>query len=388
MCTRTGLDVSIRSPAFQGVGLLLGFLVISAGPLSRAPAAPPQVRAPAVGPADLLWTIDLSARGFPSLPWSTAAQARSSFENLGFAGSSELVAAYLVPESAAPYSPRRVRCILLDVRTGRVLGEREWSVLMSRVGLLATREGKFAVRTNNALTLYSGRFQAVARLATPVPSPAFDQWTIGVTPDRNLVVVQHYTREKTDIRWLDSASLAPRRSWSSTSEKFEDDWDSLRFSDTLMARVRLAGIEVREIGGPWTLAFGAGPGFAGQLSARFLTADALLVSEGRSLSVVRSDADILLAQPLDEGEFIAAGAARSSADGRRFALPVAAYNATGAQLALERIVVYDWSSRRWLCQLDNRRPGFKGVWAFALSPDGSSVALASGGAVRLYRLPR
>lgn len=381
-----------RLAAGLTAGLLLGFPAIML--LSRAAAAPEQVRPPAIAPAALLWRAGLSELGFPPLPWSSSAQARSSFESLGFAGGNVLVAAFLAPESAAPYSPRRVHCILLDARTGRVLGWREWSVLMSRVGLLATREGRFAVRTNQALTLYSANFQPVAKFPMPIRTAAFDQWEIGVTPDRRLLVVQQYTDQKTDIWWLDSATLAPRRSWSSTAEKFVDDWTGLRMSDDLLARTLLASVQVRGIAGPWAAAFTAGPGFVGQLSARFIAARRLLVSEGGFLSVVRDDGRRLLTAPLEQGEFFAADDVRVSADGRRFAIPVTVFGGGGAlqganaQPPLGRIVVYDWPSHRWLCELNDRRPGLKSVWAFALSPDGSLLALAAGGSVEVYRLPR
>ncbi len=375
-----------------------------------------------------MWRADLRPFGLKKIqPWPWGVDLRGwlpGFENLAFASDGIVIASFATPESKALLSPRRVHVVLLDAAKGTVLGTREWSVRRSEVGLFATHDGKFFVRTddrppgqelrsNQKIVLYSGKLEPLKEFALPPgPNGEFELWHVYVTPTRQSIVVEHGVgrgREVQwldrargiDVRWLDPDTLEPKATWAWTAPKTPDRlYTDLHISDSwIVATFRvnpnfLSGekgscdVSVRTIDGPWRLLFRSDSCPSG---AEFVNKDTVLFTGPGNIYLFQVDGRPLLDERLGKNEF--AHVVRPSANGRRFAIAVATTKGGSALLdispheVLKRIIVYDIPSQRWVFTLDGKHVNLKYVGGFALSPDGFRLAVMRDGVVELYELP-
>jgi hypothetical protein len=294
----------------------------------------------------------------------------------------------------APYGPRQLHCILLDPRTGRIVARHEWSVLRSLVAFLPTRGGHFVVRTSTGLTVYSPTLEPLKELGIPLHSPAAPyDWAVSTTPTRRLVVLVRHTDSEMDVLWLDSTTLSQVRRWRSVTETFDSGWDSLHFSDDLLANPLRWGVQVRGRTGGWQTIYNANR-LPDWLDAAFVSTEALLVCQESLAFVVRSNGQYVLARSLGSGNYCHADDAQASAEGNRFAIPVfrteGVDNETlglAAHPVLKRVLIYDVPAGRPVGELDTKGLSLRSASAFALSPDGSRLALLRNGAIELFRLP-
>jgi hypothetical protein len=120
--------------------------------------------------------------------------------------------------------------------------------------------------------------------------------------------------------------------------------------------------------------------------------------DDKSMLILDTNGELLLRDDFHHRELvyweIAGGGVATSMDGPRFA--VALEKGKGGIAALDiaphysasRVIVYDLTSRRSVYTLDAKRAGIKGISSFALSPDGSLLALINqDGILEIYRLP-
>jgi len=387
MSTSTRSTHSARWAVFSSTVLLICFSVTL--PTISFPVHGHRAFAPVPGRVALQWETNVGGRR--ALGARRGNGVRLVYTSIGFSGEGVLIASFATPESKARFSPRRVHCAVLDTQTGRILNEREWSVLANRVGVFATGGGDFVVRTNSGLALYSSRLELLAEFPMPTSTPGSGLWRVSLTPTgRSIVVLHHPAPFKTKIQWLNSRDLVPLRSW----EPKEQDWYNLAFSDSEVARVLPWGVQVGPPDGPWETSYGSPAMGQSGLGADFATDHALLVCRASSVSVVRTNGQFLLARALRDHEYCQNAAARSSADGRRLMIPTFVTRG-GSQLfdipahkVLKRILIYDLPDKRLAIELDGGNLSLKDVSAFALSPKGSRLALMRDGTVKLYRLPR
>lgn len=372
-----------------------------------------------------LWRTDLRQHGLAEVrSWNAAFSGLDvgiwGNEVLAFTDETQVVATSLTPESKAQASPRRLHAVFLDATTGRVSGTSEWTGLFTGVGLRALRGGNFLVRTTHEFSVYSPSLQ---RLSTfPMPRkhrPGGEGWFVSVTPAGRAIVVEHRVGCNLEVQWLDPGTLIPKRSWQDAEGTFDvasgnaldisDSWlvatmrhakgncgtsPTLDFQDALrkaLEQKQTCEVAVRNADRSWDTIFHL-PTYC-PLEARFVNDDTVIFSAGHELFLLGVNGSILLKEQLGKHEFTDTATARSSRDGHRLA--VAVYTLKGgsemldisAHEVLKRIMVYDLSSRSWVYMVDSKQVDLKNVSGFALSPNGSRLALRRDGFVELYRLP-
>jgi len=163
---------------------------------------------------DATWRIDLSKLAVQT-------EADLAYFGISFSGDETLVvgAARPVRRAEGPV-PRDLRAFVVDAHTGRILGTRVWpNVLASRLALVATQNGNFAVRDGWELAAYSAQLEELKRIPLPeARQKIFEEWKVFATPEGSLIVTAHVIGPKISIQWLQPETLAVQRSWELAEE--------------------------------------------------------------------------------------------------------------------------------------------------------------------------
>lgn len=187
--------------------------------------------------------------------------------------------------------------------------------------------------------------------------------------------------------WLTTPTLQTRQ-----SSKELVEFAFLTVADDQIARVACAfpphkclpRVEVKDLAGAWRV-IATGPEY---YRPQFINDNLLGIWGGNLLSLMALDGTLVSTRNLK-----GAGALVTSAGGKRFVVPIftvkghiAALDIDGHSL-LKQILLYDTASRSWSHTLDIRGPNIKDKMDFALSPDGSRLAVLNNEILYLFALP-
>ncbi len=310
-----------------------------------------------------------------------------------------------------------LRLLLVDVRTGALRWQQEWPTKPLRwfrgpedtqSSVLPVHQGQFLVHVNNTLKLYSPDFKLVLERELPVNvrdeaktlhpaggtgvaflTAAGDTWAANVAPGGHVVVLTHIEGKKTTTEWVTVDDLKEVQSLTDTNSFFSESASEravTAFYDKAV-QIRTAEKEVRVLCDRTSCPAG---------SPLFLTNDEVLVEkhgDTQGFSVLSTHGDMLWSR---EGRFSCNGllGGRRSLDGRRFALLFdicgrrAQFDGVKLPRGGEAILVYDRESRSIV--FINRTPRIRfsgGGWHYALSPDGSYLAVRDETKVLIYAIP-
>jgi hypothetical protein len=392
---------------------------------ARGSGAPGPKRAPVALKPDLIWRTELGGKTAWGSWWLGGSP---SFSPLAFSGSGFLIVASRTPVGRAPNTPRAVHCILLDAQTGRVLGERDWTVVESRVTVLPTRDGGIIVRKNRELVLYSPRLRALANY--PLDSRDNDIRGLGYVvqgvPGLDLVAVERWfdDNRRVEITWLRADTLRVKLT-RLFQQKFGYEVGGMfsleasrhtalqilrnplptnpaerKVLSAVGVRVNPApyppsGLYVRDPEGKPRMIF-AGPKPV-EMSAMFASDHTILACTPHGFFLLSDSGRVLFSEKLRKHEYTYAWAvvAGLAASGNRLAVPVLKTEGLenemlhlSTHVVLKRVMIYDLPSMRLADALDGKHPNLRHVSAIALSPHGHRLAILREGAVELYRLPR
>jgi hypothetical protein len=124
---------------------------------------------------------------------------------------------------------------------------------------------------------------------------------------------------------------------------------------------------------------------------QWVSEEVLLVPVGNRVTFLSPTGVELRTERLNEKEFALSG--RSAANGTRVAIPICKSKGglsgldISPHVVLERVQIYDLPGLDRSFVLSQRNFDLSGVSGFALSPDGSKLALIRGTSVELYDLP-
>lgn len=359
-----------------------------------------QARSP-VG--SLLWRADLRKAGYNlNLPWKEAFLnlylPTPMYDSISFSGD-EILLATAVHRMGSDAGPRRVQAVLLDAHTGKVLANEEWVRRFNEVGVFAAADGKFLLRGRHQFSLYSSSLEELGSFPLPpTRRPVWENWSLSVLPNRKYIVVEHYVGLHLEVQWLDPNTLQVQRTWRSDEGLFglaSKNIHGLSVSENQVAATRRSDLldhcEVFLTRGTelWGKIFGAQKKC--HAGAQFVNEKTLFLPMEDEVLLLDTDGQVVTREPLRKKEF--ALYARTSANGRRVAIPINTFKGGSALLdisprrVLKRVMIYDLAERRWVFTLDGERIDLKNLSGFALSPDGLRLALLRDGAVEVYRLP-
>jgi hypothetical protein len=316
------------------------------------------------------WTTDLRKSGFASDPF----QIPSSFQavrQIAFGSNGELVVA---SDSGPGIKPNDVHAFVLDAKTGKIVREAHWKSNYWPY-IFATVEGNYAVVTETGMALYSpGLERVIAR---------GDDTADKISPDGSYLAASKTIPGHGVIYMLNARTLKP------PGIEFQDLYAWSIAKDRVVHTGYMNGSHNASVF--VTDAHQKFPRYntsCPDARPNFVTLDVLAIVGCETLDVVSVSGQKVFSAALPGDGFFAA----QSRNGKRFAI-LQQFERPGdpPSLCTERIMVFDIAAQRAIFVTDISE--LKGAAAgghssgVALSPDGSLLAVNSGGIVRIFALP-
>jgi hypothetical protein len=322
-----------------------------------------------------------------------------------FTDSHSVAVAWITPDnrSAATKSglrnptPSHLHVLLLKAETGAKQGSLDLATPSFPVRFLGLRDGKFLTCTGNVLSLFSVDL-SVIREKTDLPSGACAgyQWGwLGVSPSRESLVLANSHGENRRVILIHTSTLDAFGDWKGGPEisDLSDNWLTgycgesrevcVRGLDELWRPLRPSGLASAR---NW------------RAPARFVNDRVVVISTGNAMAVTDVDANVIFKVQLTKNRLF--GNVASSRTGERFAVmedtlrgiqsaPLDMYPFASA----DQIVVYSIPDHRaiYSVKVEGRSPWtpWKGhLNLFALSPEGTLLALICDDILRVYSLPK
>jgi hypothetical protein len=289
--------------------------------------------------------------------------------------------------------PLRLRAVFLDAATGKITNTTDWPSQSRYAAIVATRDGKFVAQTGDELTLYGSAFGALKKLKLPAQEKYDWQAYPSATGKNILFLSTKFHFLSTELRsgtwlWVETDSLQILHSWEDTQS------GDVTISDGKIAMVACKWIsscepkvEIKSLSTGWATIAQSDrrlvPHFVGE-EMLFLT--------GNATSMIRTDGKIVFAE--DGPSRVCFGAsAFVSLDGQRLVVPTCRLEGQVAALdigghgVLKTILVYDVSLHAKSHTLEVKGQKIKDEMQFAMSPDGSKLAVLSNEFVQVFQLP-
>ena len=298
-------------------------------------------------------------------------------------------------------SPFRLKTWLLNGRTGKPLLTREWGTRFSGTAIVVNRGGVI-VRTGDTLRLLSSDFEELQKAPIQDKSPGTDDktldWDIHASATRQSVLVNHY-----QVDWLNKASLSQFHLLDGNTFEVKQEWKedpalhdiAYSVSDTSIAYVKHDAkgdqIYVSDFAsGNWKPLWRRSGESCYDSNAFALLANDSFVYACKEFSFV-SDGKFLMREKFEKGERPVRAKLSISEDKRLAAISLSRIGFRKSDfkevLSTLRIVVYDLVQKRCL-QSVVISPLPSHYYDFALSPDGTKLAVLNDRTVTVYQLPR
>jgi hypothetical protein len=362
-----------------------------------------------------LWQLDVRALGYA--PWSV----RESFDPGTGIGqiclpSDDQIIVTFVSRIVPGTLPRRnqpdvsstllLQALFIDTGTGRVRARREWPTASEKSRIAPAGDGRFVVITPDRLMLYSPELQALKEIGISIGHEAiYNQWNLRSSPAGGYLKFEYSPVNDKGVsqtstgKWelIDTKSL--QVVWRDTDPGYGGIHIGSPLDDgEVLARNGTGGAAlVGKPGGPWRPYSDPrwDPGCR-PTDTWLVSNEAIFGADPLSLdrwcyTVGLKTGEVLFAENFANKEIVRWLA--SSACSQRFALAVDRGKGgswaldLGPHYSLNRIMVYDIPSRRWIFTLSGKRQGIKSISGLALSPDGSLLGLINqDGILEVYRV--
>lgn len=299
--------------------------------------------------------------------------------------------------------PLRLQAIFLDSKTGAVETTREWPSESRNASIVATLEGKFVTQTGNELTLYGSNLEKLRSLMLS-PSPSQFEWyaTSSFTGKSLLLRLGHKEPEQSLFSWvwIKTENLQTVHSWEAQPEGSVSITDDAIALTTMCTSIGCdpTNIKVKKLSTDWTVI-----GLSYDRRIFFVNEDELFLPGDPSPNLtskiparlIHIDGQLAFSETEQSKASAWWNPPVRSSEGRRFVAP--GLRVEGAHpildvdghTVLERLLIYDLLDRSPPYVLDVRGPKIKDLNErdFALSPDGSELAILDNETVRLFKLP-
>lgn len=341
----------------------MSLVVLVAFSISSCQLIPPTLQST----EKLLWTTDLRGANHD---WNTSHTPAffQATRQIAFGSDAELV----VANDSGPFmKPNAVRGFVIDAKNGSVLREVHWTS-DSWPFLFATSSGKYAGVTQGGMAVYSQGLQSILATGSHVADKA--------SPDGRFLSATETIPGHGATILIDADTLKPNGTefrdtyvWSIADNRIA--YSALRNSRGIV----LVTSVPKQLAEYETNCNDARP--------NFITSGLLAVVGCKQIDVVSLTSGKVFSSVVEGDQSFFAAASR---DGSRFAV-MQTFESAGAppRLSKERVTVFDVLRKRpvFVTDVSDLRGSTTGESSgVALSPDGSTLAVNSGGVVRLFAL--
>jgi hypothetical protein len=291
-------------------------------------------------------------------------------------------------------SPLWLRAIFLDVATGQVTATRNWPS-DSRAGyVVATTEGRIVTQTGDNLTLYDEELQKIASIKLPPSSPSVE-WAVhpSLTGKSILLSLIHPELKPKLLswKWLETGTFKLTRSWDGQPVGNISITDGEIAISTGCERLDCEKLQIRGLDSDWKM---IGPGGG---EATFVSEDMLYLrgfpNWNSPARLVRINGETIFVENEPSELGIPEGRPVVASEAERFVVP--SLRTEGAHpsldvdghIVLKGFSVYDLTSPTQPHRFAVKGPTIKDDMAFAISPNGSKVAVLCNQAVEVFNLP-
>ncbi len=357
-----------------------------------------------------LWRLDVRALGYT--PWhvrENEIQASFSIGQLNFLSQNRLVITFisrtapgaLLRRNRPDLSNLQLNALFVNSQTGEIRTKLEWPITSERARVTAVPGGRFLLIRPDTLTLYSSEVQPLKEVALPVGREGLATWwDAKPSPGGGYLLIWYDTLDGRDRRFelVNVQTMEVARSWTDPGSGGMHVFAPLDDGNVLAINGRGGGLVIGLPDSAWRpVRIDWDPGCRPALYYRPVNNQTILGIGSVALdtccfSIGLRTGQLLLAQELAHDEFV--GSVSVSTGGQRFAIVIDKVHGAsrlldiGGHADVERIMVYDLSSRRWVFTLRGKNRGIRSISELALSPDSSQLALINqDGMLEVYRLP-
>ncbi len=283
-------------------------------------------------------------------------------------------------------SAYRLRVRIIDVQSGMVRLAKDFNARPYRSTVQVT-SGGILVNAGEIVKLYSTDFANAHNLTAPSADEG-DMSITSVSPTGKTIMINHFN-PKWNVSHLDvfdAGTLTLKWSWSESPRLYND----YSISDRGIAAARNAGNSVIEFGHPTWAVVGKGTGHCdGNLPT--LYSDDELVYGCSKLIAASTNGQVLMTEALPGGDEVS-GRRAVAQETRFIALALKSievkrhlFTETNVRVTALRIVVYDMTVKKQILAVPVE-PLPKSAYDFALSPDGSKLAILNDRMVTVCRV--
>jgi hypothetical protein len=314
------------------------------------------------------WTTDLRTEGFAGDEWHTPGEFEA-VRQIAFGSNDELV----VASASGPFAkPNIVHAFALSLKDGKVIAKADWES-RNWPFLFATSKGEYAVVSTRGMELFAA---GLRETGTIVPDAAADK----ASPDGRYLAVTKTIPGHGVIYFLDATTLKP------TGTEIRDTYAWSVGDNSIVAtatRSRKTIVEVDD--GRRSAEYQSD---CGDVRPQFIAQNLVALLGCNRVEVVSVSGTKIFAERLVGAPSYLVAASRN---GGRFVVSQQ-FERPGDPpgICAERFTVFDVNLRRAILVTESH--DLKGLSAghssgYALSPDGTFLAINSAGKVRLFALP-
>jgi hypothetical protein len=368
------------------------------------------------------WRIDLrpAIRSSPVRPIATRQESVGRpTSSLWFTNNDTVVATFVVHEEEGKPQvsrrdkldnsmPLRLKAVFLDARTGKISATHDWPTDSRMARIVSVHDGKLVTLAKNELTLYSPDLAPIKSITLPAASFG---WSARPSPSgKNILLSSADFREGPWI-WVETDSLKIISSWEdsptgllSISDKniatstcwWGRECKSWNVNGNGGAACVETGskcasrIQIRELPTKWkTIADGEE-----YQHPQFVNDEIIFLPGKNSGKLIGIDGKVILDEPkTDRSWGCWDTGVVPAANGRRFVIPNCLWKGAiasvdiGSHPVLKQIFVYDIGSRIQSKALDVKGPKIQNDMQFAISADGTKLAILNNEFVLVFNLP-
>lgn len=351
------------------------------------------------------WRVDLRpAIGGPPLPYvfpSPYETKGQPVKSLWFTDDNTVVATFVTASSKLQLStrngidkhlPMRLRAVFLDAPTGKITGTSEWPTDSRTSAIVAAHDGMFVTQTGSELSLNSRTEKDIKKLNLPMKS----SWAAYSSPsgEHLLLIGRRSLGSRVPWIWVDVNELAVLRQW----EQVQSGWVSISDDNIAMTTCLWVyncdrAVKVRGLNSAWNIVMSSDQRH--RPYPQFINDDLLALRDFPDrLTLIKTNGNSVFTEEMDNtSEGRGWGRAYVSGNGERFIIPadvikghIAALDVSGHGV-LKQILVYDAPFERRSYTLELKSNIKENNTLFALSPDGSRLAILNNEIVEVVKLP-
>jgi hypothetical protein len=339
-----------------------------------------------------LWTEHLTGRNGESNSFKMRNPARNELGGVTFLDDNLLIVYAVEPTGrlssrvgVEPSSAFRLHALFFGADSGKLAFAKDWEA-RARNSFIHVTSGGLVLATGPEIAFYSGNFLELQHVLFPEE----DTSVVTVSKTGRTVLLNHYDRKESHFEVRDGSTFELRKSWSEVPPLRR--LYSISDSEIAAADPSQEHVVLSEFGsGRWrTLGYSFEFGCVG--APTFVSATLFVNAYCNQVSVFSTQGEDLMNDHSERHESVEGRKIDVARDGNAIAVSLVEGKGGGVfdtdvRRTGNRVAVYDLSLRRRILTIDIV-PVPKSDYDFALSPDGSKLAILNDRDVSVYSVPR